>query len=517
MLVTTFKSIRISYSCHTTHHSQYVVIDGIDTDLGSGSSGDRGGRKNQLKDCIVYSRKVAAARRLVLLRAEGERVDVDASVRVAGVVLVRLDHIEVGPFTLRETILAVELELGSDDRVLTPAVHVKGSLREHECTGIGDIAARCDSFRTRSSGLGSKGTGPRASIGGAIKGTRILEETPRGDECTRAVGLRRATESVDRVGKGINGIGVVEGLGTKGLVQGLATFQRRAIVDVGIGLDNPDKLLARVVEVELDLVGRRTDRLITSELELLDQVLVGVLCHLSALIRIEENVVDVEGCGDERLLVGSRDRLGSRGTIKLVDGPEALTNGAEIDVDLDFVVLESNQGQCKPGVAAKPEEEGNVEGGLREGIAGSANLGRPASGRARTRDVGERGVSDVSQSRCVANHLPVPTLLLRGHSDLVPDVHPITILAIYALATDLNLNLSNELLTNEVEPTGIHTITLSLCLHLLVDLREGDLEVCAVAQITIAADCARNTATKVSLARECLLNALHSKVCVSAV
>jgi hypothetical protein len=95
-------------------------------------------------------------------------------------------------------------------------------------------------------------------------------------------------------------------------------------------------------------------------------------------------------------------------------------------------------------------------------------------------------------------------------------VHPITVLAINALATDLNLNLRDELLTGEVKPTGINTV-LSRGLHLLVDLGESDLQVSAVSQITVAGNGASNTATEVSLAVESLLNGLHGKVGVALI
>jgi len=145
---------------------------------------------------------------------------------------------------------------------------------------------------------------------------------------------------MDSVGKSINGIGVVEGLSTKGLVKNSATLKRRAVVNVGIGLNNPDELLARVVEVQFDLVGRRSDRLIARELELLNEVLVGVLSHLAALIRVQEDVVNVQGGSNKRLLVSLGDRDGiSSGVGDAGYGPQALTNGAEIDVDLDFVIL----------------------------------------------------------------------------------------------------------------------------------------------------------------------------------
>jgi hypothetical protein len=61
---------------------------------------------------------------LVLLRAEGEGVYVDTCVGGTGVVLEGLDYVEVAALTLRETVLAVELEFGSDDGVLAPTVHV---------------------------------------------------------------------------------------------------------------------------------------------------------------------------------------------------------------------------------------------------------------------------------------------------------------------------------------------------------------------------------------------------------
>ena len=94
-----------------------------------------------------------------------------------------------------------------------------------------------------------------------------------------------------------------------------------------------------MVEVELDLVGRRADGLVTRELELLNEVLVGVLGHLAALIRVEENVVDVEGGSNEGLLVGLGDRDRSGGAIEGLYGPEALADGLDVKVDLNLVVL----------------------------------------------------------------------------------------------------------------------------------------------------------------------------------
>ena len=56
-------------------------------------------------------------------------------------VLEGLDNVEVGSLSLRDTVLSVKLELSGDDGVLTPAVHVEGSLSEDECAGIGHIGS----------------------------------------------------------------------------------------------------------------------------------------------------------------------------------------------------------------------------------------------------------------------------------------------------------------------------------------------------------------------------------------
>jgi len=452
----------------------------------------------------------------VLLRAEGEGVHVDARIGGTGVVLEGLDNVEVGSLTLREAVLAVKLELGRDDGVLTPAVHVEGGLSEHEGAGIRNTRGRA--------GAGGKG----GKVGRAVVpltsdvhvgGASHLEEAGGVDElvASGAASLERTTEGVDGVGEGIKSIRVVEGLGTEGAEEDRAGIEGRAVVNVGIRLDNPDKLLHGVVEVELDLVGGGADRLVTRELELLNEVLVGVLGHLAALIRVEEDVVDVEGRGNKGLLVGGRHRLGAGGTsLEGLDGPEALTNGAEVDVDLHLVVLESNEGKGKTGVAVEPELKGDVEGGLRESLAGGAHLGGATGGGARAGDLSEGGVRDVGEAGRVANHLEVTTLLLGGERKLVPDVEPITVLAVNALATNLNLNLGDDLLADEVQPAGIDASGRGDS-HVLVDLRKGELEVRAVGKIAVAADRAGHAAAEVSLAGEGLLDALRGEVGVAAV
>jgi hypothetical protein len=342
--------------------------------------------------------------------------------------------------------------------------------------------------------------------------------------------LSRSSEGVDGVGKGINGIGVVERLGTKGLEEGGVTNKRRTVVHVLVRLHNPNKLLNRVVEVKADLVGRRTNRLISSELQLGNEVLMGVLCHSSALISIKEDIVDIEGSSNQRLIVcdGSSNRTACRelstssrvSTVERSNSPQALINRSDIKVNLDLMVLEGNEGKGKTRVAAEPELEGNVKGGLRESISGCAHLSG-GKGVARTIDLSERGVSDEGKLGGVTNHLEVSSLLLGGHGKLVPDVHPVTILAVNSLASNFDLNLGNKLLTREVQPTSINTSSRTLRVssdtHKLVNLGKSNLKIGSVSQITISADGAGHVASKVSLTIESLLNRFNSKVCIPAI
>jgi len=443
------------------------------------------------------------------------------------VVLVGLNEVKVGSFTLREAVLAVELELGGDDGVLSPAVHGEGGLGENEGAGIRNtgihVVMTCI-VRVGTTEVGLvvrnvvRGCIPPlvTGLGFRISGTGIIEETGSINVLINGFG---ASECVDGVGKSIDGVGVVEGLGAEQAVQQLVAVEGRAVVDVLIRLDDPDEFFDGVVKVELDLVGRRTDGLITGELELFNEVLVGVLGHASALVGIQEDVIDVEGGGDEGLVVCGGNTAAIRTAVCVAErtnGPQALVDGADIEVDLDFVVLKGDQGQSETGVTAVPELEGNVEGGFGEGIAGGANLARSVA-LARTVNIIERGVGDKGEFGGVSDHAVVAADLVNGQSEVVPDVHPVTVLAINALTTDFDFNLRNELFAGEVKPTGVNCGTSGVVLHLLVDFRESNLKVGAVCKITVSADSASNTTTEIGLAVKGLFNGFHSKVGVTFV
>jgi hypothetical protein len=135
-MVTKQRLIAIGKPSHATHDTENVVIGSIDTNLGSLGALNGSVGENKLKGSIVNAGEVAAAAWLMLFGPQGKRVNIDTSVRGAGVVLEGLNKVEVSAFTLREAILAVKLELSGDDGVHTPAVEVKRSLGKNESAGI---------------------------------------------------------------------------------------------------------------------------------------------------------------------------------------------------------------------------------------------------------------------------------------------------------------------------------------------------------------------------------------------
>jgi hypothetical protein len=343
---------------------------------------------------------------------------------------------------------------------------------------------------------------------------------------------------MDGIGEGIKGISVVKGLSTKHLEQGRTTNQGRAVVNVLVGLNNPDDLLGGVVQVNLDSVGRRTDRLVTSELELRNQVSVGTLRHLASLISVQEHVINVHGSGNHGLVVGNGSRhglsisgrtvnilggtniitLGFCYSVKAVKGshsPQALIQRTEVKAESDLVELEGNQRESQTGVGAKPELKRHVKSGLGEGVTGSTHL---AGGIrvARTIDIRKFGVGDEGKLGGVTNHLEVSTLLLSSHGKLIPDMHPVTVMTVDSLSTNLHVNLGDELLTGEIQPASIHLIRFQSCgSHALVNLGESHLKIGTVGKITTSGEGALNTATKIGLAVKGLFNRFNSEVSIS--
>jgi hypothetical protein len=470
--------IGVSKTSHTTHDTKDIVVGGVDTDLGGLGTRDGSSRDNKLKSSVVNSGEIASSRWLVLLGAKGEGVAVNTSVGVSGVVLERLNEVEVSTFALGEAILTVKLELSGDNRVLTPAVHLEGSLSEDESTGIRDtVVGTCWECFIGTLGIistinldGGVSSGCGSSCSGVSEKTRSINDRVVGGVIGE---LCSGRECADGVRKSIDGISVVERLCTKSGVENLTTLERVTVADVDIRLDNPDKLLAWVVEIEFNLVTGRSNGLITSELKLLNEVLVGVLGHASTLIGIEENVVNIERSSNERFAVGISSFLVTGSTVNILYTPEALVHGSKLNVDLDLVVLKSNKGKSETGVAAEPKLKRNVESSLGKSLARSADGIRDIGAGASGSDSSESWVGKVGKLCGVTNHLVETILLLTGEGKLVPDVHPVSVLSVDALTTNLDLNHRDELVSGIIKPSSVLSIS-------LVNLGKSNLKVCSV-------------------------------------
>lgn len=242
-----------------------------------------------------------------------------------------------------------------------------------------------------------------------------------------------------------------------------------------LGAVHPDKLLNGVVEVHAELLSAaggtvvRGDGLITGELELLNEHLVGYLGEAATLIGVKVDVIDPERAVSN-LLVASGN----------VTEDEVL-NLLEINVDLDLVVLEGNEGKSKSGVAVEEENKGNVVGTVGGGILGGTVVH--------------------------TNHFLVTGTLLLGEGELRPDFKPLGVVLVNTLTTDLEFDGLHESVTNGVDVLSTR----------IRKLGELDLEVHIGNKVTIAANGGGNLATEVSGTVEGLLNGFNSEVCVTTV
>ena len=194
-----------------------------------------------------------------------------------------------------------------------------------------------------------------------------------------------------------------------------------------------------MVEVQLQLVAGGGDGLTARELQSLDQVLVADLGKLAALVRVEVDVIDIEGRGDEVLAIDTvADRVEVARELR-GDVPAEVAEVVELEVDADLVVLERDQRERKTRVAAEPELERDVQCVLRaavEHLRGGVRLAARAVIVAALTALHEQ----VGELGNVANHLGVAGLLASLLGELIPDVHPLAVVLVDALAADLELD-----------------------------------------------------------------------------
>ena len=376
----------------------------------------------------------------MLLRLQSERVHVDTDSGDVGVVLERLDPVEVVAVANLEAVVAVELQQGRD----------RGVLASH-AFHAGDGVTRLQD--------------------GAVPPVRVVE---------RLLALPRVDDGV-------------------------------VARHVRVALDNPHQLLARVVEVQLQLVGRRGDGLTASELEDVNQVLVRHLGELTTLIRVQVDVVHVQrGSGQTALADTVANGVGIR-RVRVV--PAQVVQRVELQVDADLVVLQGDERQSQPRVAAEPELQRDVQGvhrGARRDDLRGQRFAAIAVVVARRAAL----VEQVRQLGDVADHLGIASLLAGLLGQFVPDVHPVTVLLVNALATDFNFNVVDQVVTDPVQPAELSARAVR---GLQSDLGQRGLQVHAVDQVTVALDRARNLLAEVRGTVKRVLDGLHGEVGVTSV
>lgn len=342
--------VRIRETTHTRHDTENVVVGSIDTHLASTIVGNGTGSEGKLKGSVVNTRHVARAAGLMLFGFKPEGVNIDTGSGAVGVVLVRLNQVEVATFASGKSVVAVELDLGMgngvvaaiEEEVAGRETDVPGGSKSRVGNSVNILVGRISEI-----GVGCKGCGnvAKASTSRASRKAIALvnyanisdltiqvlshrTSTTNEGAWTGKTFTERGARSACQGGK-IKGIGVVEPLGT-------TDRSGSNGINVQVGLNNPDEFLNRVVEVEFDLVGGGVDRFSTSELELFNEVFVRSLGKASAFIGVKVYVIDKKGSGFE-VNRGSRG-----GVVGIIIEPEAAAGGAEFEVDLNFVVLKSD-------------------------------------------------------------------------------------------------------------------------------------------------------------------------------
>ena len=211
----------------------------------------------------------------------------------------------------------------------------------------------------------------RGHVGVVLEGLHQVEVVPiayleaivaveldeRGDDRVVAGHALHAGDGVTRLQhRAVPPIGEVEGLlALPGVHHGVVARHE------GIALDYPDEFLARVVEVQLQLVGRRSDGLRASELQGLNEVLMRHLRELAALVGVQVDVIHIQR---RRLEVGVRHAVADGvgvGRDLGGDVPAQVADVVELEVDAHLVVLQRDEGQRQSRVAVEPELQGNVQ------------------------------------------------------------------------------------------------------------------------------------------------------------
>jgi len=368
----------------------------------------------------------------VFLGLESEGVNIDTSDRDISVVLVRLDKIEVRAESFLESVVTIKLELSTDGWVSTGIDGAETSVisvisSSGKSTEVSRSKVAC--VRTRASWAGktkrsdlsvslTKSSTRTGSTNGTDTSSILLKTSVVGEELSVfRVNITKANEwedisvtfniSEDKLRRISNAVSAETSISI--VVISVVIPLVETSLDNIVSLDNPDELLARVVEIQLNLDVSVDGRFVTSELELINEVFVRSLSESASFVSVEVDVVNeessiLEGRNTESIIAGSCASTASSGDRS---GNIAFTLGSELKVELDFVVLKSNKRKSKTRVSAEPELKGNIEGSC-------VGSGKTSSGK----------------SNSVTNHVIVTRSEASRNSKFIPDSEPVTVVLV---------------------------------------------------------------------------------------
>jgi len=476
--------VGIGQAAHAAHDAQHVVVGGVHIHVGArlrrvlgniarvrGDTelredirvgGEGGGRQRQVQHGIVNAGEVARAAGLELLGLQCEGIHVDASGGGAGVVLVGLHEVEVAALTLRETVLAVQLDLGHGGRVaqvgvgVAPrgvgrgeAVQVAGVLHHPHDLLAGVVEGQLDL-------VGGGGHGLSASE------LKLLNEVLVGHLCEAAALLRVQVHIVH-----------IQRAGHHALL--CHVVQHGRIVGSGAAVQVDQVLELSELHVDLHLV-----------------VLEGDQRQSQTGVAVEPELQrDVQGLLRDAASQAHSLRL----TARLIQGVGGQGGGERRGIGEHAVsAIRGNHGvhTC--------QRTHIIRGQL--SLAGAAgSLGRQ------------------SHTAIGVHHVQVGQLLAHGQGQLIPDVQPLTVVLVNLLTTNLHVHVVNQVLAQVGHPgKGIHLIGGgNIVEDGVVNCGQSHLDIHLGDQIAITGDSGLHTLTEVAHTVEGLLNGLHRKVGVAAV
>ena len=163
------------------------------------------------------------------------------------------------------------------------------------------------------------------------------------------------------------------------------------------------------------------------------------------------------------------------------------------------MVLQGNKRKRETDVAIEPELERDEEN------LGGLVLRRPLLERTRML----RLIETFTTKNRSSDHVLITSTLAGRDGKVIPDLEPITELTVNLLATDFDVDFTDEVMTKIIDPSERNGRALNT--------GNLNLEVDTVNKITVTGDQGRDTFSEVTNTLECLLDSFESKIRMATV